>query len=143
MNFPFEHILVPLDFTERNNYALSFVRDLVLVSTTRVSLIHVIEPIEDSGDTEVQAFNDRLMHDAVQQLRKCADQLVGIDITISNVNRIGKRAAEITNYVVEEGVDLVLLNSHAITPATLDESELSLSYQLALLAPCAVLLLKP
>jgi len=139
----FQHILLPLDFTERNDSVLSAAHDIAAESNARISLIHVVEPLEDTGDSTLQSFTQRLTNEAEEKLRKRANQFEELGNTIVCENRVGKRNAEIVSYAIDQNVDLILLNSHPITPETPEASMFSLSYQVALLAPCAVLLLKP
>ncbi len=41
----FQHILVPLDFTEKNLAALNIAFDLAIANHARVTLLHIIEPL--------------------------------------------------------------------------------------------------
>jgi universal stress protein A len=138
----FQHILIPLDFTERNDVALSTVRDIAEESKAHVTLIHIVEPIDDAEDEEAKAFTQNLTNEAENHLRERADKLQDLDITVTCENRVGKRNTEIVTYAMDQDVDLILLNSHPITPESGDQNNLGLSYQIALLAPCAVLMLK-
>ncbi|MBT4161263.1 MAG: universal stress protein [Gammaproteobacteria bacterium] len=138
----FQHILIPLDFTERNDTVLQAARDIVKETQARVSLIHVIEPIDDGDDAETQTFTQRLSNEAEEHLRERASTFDDLDTTVICENRVGKRNVEVVSYAIDQHVDLILLNSHLITPETPERNTVSLSYQIALLAPCAVLLLK-
>jgi nucleotide-binding universal stress UspA family protein len=42
----YKHILVPLDFTEQNDRALSIAKQLCRPGVSRVTLLHVIETID-------------------------------------------------------------------------------------------------
>ena len=137
----YRHLLVPLDFTARNDRALDAAHDMAAKSGARVSLIHVIEPVDESDDEELQAFTRKLTDEAAEQLQERAGRFGDLGIQVVCENPVGKRNAEIVNYAASQGVDLILLNSHIITPDS-REPAFSLSYQVALLAPCAVLLLK-
>lgn len=138
----FQHILIPLDFTERNDIALQTAHDIVAETSARVTLIHVVETVDDESDRELQDFTQKLANEAEEHLRERAAQFDDLDVTVTLENRIGHRHAEIVNFAMDNGVDLILMNSHLITPETADKNRVTLSYQVALLAPCAVLLLK-
>ena len=51
----FQHILVPVDFTEKNEPALQIALDVALQNKSRVTLLHVIETIGES-DEEIERF---------------------------------------------------------------------------------------
>ena len=124
----FQHILVPLDFTERNDIALSTARDIAVENKARVTLIHVVETIDDAEDEETQAFTQKLTNEAENHLRERADAIKDANITVSCENRIGKRNAEVIGYAMDEGVDLILLNSHQITPENTDKNAFRLFF---------------
>ncbi len=138
----FKHILIPLDFTEKNDVVLDTVHEIVASTKATVTLIHVVEPIEDHGDTELEEFTKNLADEADAQLLERAEKFSDTDISVTCENRIGKRNVEVIAYAKNNDVDLILLNSHAIDPAKGDKTTFTLSYQIAVLAPCAVLLLK-
>lgn len=138
----FKHLLVPLDFTEKNDAVLETVHEIVASTRARVTLIHIIEPIDDFGDVETKDFTRKLSEEADRQLLQRAERFSDTDITVTCENRTGKRNVEVVTYAGDNDVDLILLNSHTIDPSMRDKTTFSLSYQIALLAPCAVLLLK-
>lgn len=138
----FQHILIPLDFTERNDAVLEAAYDLAAETNTRLTLIHVVEPIGDGSDKELATFTQKLSKDAEEQLRARAARFDDLDISIACENRVGKRNAEIVAFATDEKVDLILMNTHLITAETAPRSAFSLSHQVALLAPCAILMMK-
>ncbi len=137
----YRHLLVPLDFTSKHDSALTITRDMAKTSGAKVTLMHVIEPIEPPDDSAIDSFTSKLIRDAEKHLKTRAQKLLADGIDVSVENCVGSRAKEIVDFAAREGVDMILLNSHMITPESNDQT-LSLSYQVALLAPCAVLLLK-
>jgi universal stress protein A len=137
----YKHLLVPLDFTSKHDAVLSSACEMAKANDARVTLIHVIEPIEPIDDSAIDSFTEQLVSKAEKQLAERAHRLRDDGVNVNIENRIGKRAKEIVTFATDEAVDMILLNSHIITPESSDRS-LSLSYQIALLAPCAVLLLK-
>ena len=138
----FRHILIPLDFTDRNDIVLDTVHEIVASTKARVTLIHVIEPVDDHDDTELKDFTESLAKEADKQLLQRAQRFSDICISVICENRVGNRNAEVVACARDTDVDLILLNSHTLDPETPDRTTFSLSYQIALLAPCAVLLLK-
>jgi universal stress protein A len=137
----YKHLLVPLDFTSKHDAVLSSASEMAKANDASVTLIHVIEPIEPLDDSAIDSFTEQLVREAEKQLTERAHRLRDEGVNVNIENRIGKRAKEIVAFAADEGVDMILLNSHTITPESSDRS-ISLSYQVALLAPCAVLLLK-
>jgi universal stress protein A len=137
----YKHLLVPLDFTSKHDTVLSSACEMAKANNASVTLIHVIEPIEPLDDSAIDSFTEQLVRDAEKQLTERAHGLRDEGVNVRIENRIGKRAKEIVTFAADEAVDMIMLNSHTITPESSDRS-ISLSYQVALLAPCAVLLLK-
>jgi len=138
----FNHLLVPLDFTTGNDAVLSVVDELVGEQKLRISLIHVVEPIEADDDPKTQSFTENLTQQAGQKLQQRADQLKHLNAEVVCENRLGKRHVEVIAYARDQSVDLILLNSHLISPDEPASKMFSLSYQIALMAPCAVMMLK-
>ncbi len=56
----FTHILVPVDFTEKNSPALETAKTLATQNNARITLLHVVETIEYVVGEEVEGFYDRL-----------------------------------------------------------------------------------
>jgi nucleotide-binding universal stress UspA family protein len=137
-----KHILVPLDFTDRNDQVLASAHDIAEKTGARVTLIHVVEPMADSDDETLQAFTTRLTEEAEQHLQKRADKLADLGSSVACENRVGKRHSEIVSFAMENDVDLIIMNSHRVTAATEPQNAFSLSHQIALMAPCAILMLK-
>ena len=136
----FQHILIPVDFSERNRNAVDAARDLAKQSAGRITLIHVIETIEYISIEELRDFYSRLDRSARQGMAKLAEGLS--DVAISTVIVLGKRHDEIIRYAVENGVDLILMSSHRVDSSRPVANFGSISYRVAVLAPCPVLLLK-
>ncbi len=70
--------------------------------------------------------------------RRFADAKLAVEWKI----RVGKRAREIASYEAEHDIDLIVLSSHPINPDDPGGSLATLSYQVALLSRCPVLLVK-
>ena len=67
-----------------------------------------------------------------------ADRHVRIDRHIV----LGKRVREIVEFAGRQAVDVVVLGSHKIDPANPAEGWATISYRVAILAPCHVLMVK-
>ena len=64
----FRHILVPLDFTAKNQAALEIALELASQNKASVTFLHVIETIENLQDAELTAFYTRLASRAEAEL---------------------------------------------------------------------------
>lgn len=139
----FQHVLVPLDFSAKNQVALDIAFEIAEVNEARVTLLHVIERIEPAAeDEETHAFYDRLRQRADAELETRSQRFVAAHLATEYKIRIGKRAEEIVRYVYDRDVDLLILSSHPIDVSEPVKSIMTLSYQVSLLAPCPVLLVK-
>ena len=138
----FQHILIPVDFSERNRDAVDVGRDLAKQSAARITLIHVIETIEYLSVTEMRDFYTRLERSARQGMAELSESFAEQSIAVENVIVLGKRHDEIIRYAMDSHVDLILMSSHRVDADRPAANFGSISYRVAVLAPCAVLLLK-
>jgi nucleotide-binding universal stress UspA family protein len=138
----FEHILIPVDFSERNRHAVDIARNLAKHSAARITLIHVIETIEYISVAEMRDFYNRLEISARQGMDELSESLSGQSIPVEQVIVLGRRHDEIIRYAIENHVDLILMASHRVDPDRPAGNFGSISYRVAVLSPCAVLLLK-
>ena len=136
----FNHILVPLDFSDKNDAALETVHEMVSSSSSIVSLLHVVETIGSPDDSEVRKFTQQLQEHSGSELLKRAQRFSDLDITVTCENRSGNRVQETLAFAADNEVDLIVLNSHQMVDNK--TSSASISYQIAILANCPVLLLK-
>jgi nucleotide-binding universal stress UspA family protein len=139
----FQHVLVPVDFSPRNQAALEIAFEMAEVNTARVTLLHVIERIDAGAeDEETDSFYDQIRQRAESELESQSQRFVEARLRTEFKIRLGKRVEEIVRYVVDRDVDLVILNSHRIDADQPVKSVATLSYQVSILAPCPVLLVK-
>lgn len=139
----FSHLLVPVDFTEKNAAALRIARELAVQNHARVTLLHVIEPVEQAeDDAEFQEFIRMLESKAETSLEALAGDLTAAGVTVRQELLTGRRGAEILRYAVDQQVDLVVLSSHRVDPQQPQSIWQGLSYQVSILCPCPVLLVK-
>jgi nucleotide-binding universal stress UspA family protein len=144
MQSSFDHILVPVDFTEKNAAAIAVAKRLAVQSVARVSLLHVIESLEDAGDDdEIQKFMERMKTKSSENLERLLDQFADCDLEVTSATMINHRSKGIVLYAVENAVDLIVMGSHPIDPSKVRDSWATISYQVSLLCPCSILLIKP
>jgi nucleotide-binding universal stress UspA family protein len=140
----FDHILVPVDFTEKNAAAITVAKRLAVQSSARVSLLHVIESLEDAGDDEeIQKFMERMEARSSDHLQRLLEQFADCDLEVTPATMINHRSQGIVLYAVENAVDLIVMGSHPIDPSAIRDSWATISYQVSLLCPCSILLIKP
>ena len=134
----FKRILVPVDFSEKASSAVDVGCRLATPSHGEVILLHVIETIENVEFDELRTFYNNLEKNAASKLRQLANQaLKGTSVQTETV--YGKRSKSIIEFATKRHVDLIVLNSHRVQPGSAFPS---ISYEVGVLAPCPVLLLK-
>jgi nucleotide-binding universal stress UspA family protein len=136
----FRKILVPVDLTEKSQSAVDLVRGLAAQSNAEVVLLHVIETVEHIQFDEMKDFYQRLEKSARSGLKEFAEVLA--DVNVEQVVIYGRRTQEIIDFAVNNSVDLIVMASHRIDPDRPGHDWSSISYAVAILAPCAVLLVK-
>jgi len=138
----FQHILVPVDFTAKNQAALDIAFELASQNRARVTLLHVIEIIENVPMEELKGFYERLLTRAETQLESRSQRFAAAGIAVDWKIREGKRLVEIVQDVRDRKADLVVMSSHKVDPAAAAQSLGTLSYQVSILCDCPVLLVK-
>ena len=137
----FRRILIPLDLSERHRHAVEAAARLADPSAL-LTLVHVIAEIEGVPPEELEDFYAALRARAEEVLQRRADELAarGLESRVEII--IGRRAGEILRIAEEEDQDLVVLASHRVDPGRPGGGLGTLSHQIALLAPCDVLLVR-
>jgi universal stress protein A len=115
-------ILLPTDFSECGNFALSYVTSLARTFGASIICVHVIETIVPSvgytGMTEplpIADITEQLEDSAERELPKLAEceECAGLDIEELIVH--GEAAPEIVRVAKERAVDLIVISSHGRT----------------------------
>jgi nucleotide-binding universal stress UspA family protein len=115
-------ILVPIDFSECGNYALSYAASLARTFGASIICVHVIEPMVPivgySGMTEplpIADISDQLEDSAERELPKIAqcEECAGLELEELIVH--GEAAVEIVRVSKERQVDLIVVSSHGRT----------------------------
>jgi nucleotide-binding universal stress UspA family protein len=115
-------ILLPTDFSECGNYALSYAASLARTFDASIICVHVIEPIVPtvgySGMTApmpVADITDQLEESAEHELPKFAECEECEGLKVEELIVHGDAAAEIVRVAKERGVDLIVISSHGRT----------------------------
>ncbi|MEX0937643.1 MAG: universal stress protein [Pirellulales bacterium] len=138
----FKHILVPVDFTDANEAALSVALELATQNGSRLTLLHVIERVDQAEDEEMQKFNRMLLENAQQQLAGMTGPFDEAGVSVEKVVVYGRRGGEIVRYSQDSGVDLLVLSSHKVNLEEERPEWGTLSHQISIVCQCPVLLVK-
>ena len=138
----FLKILVPVDLTDKNLQAIETAGRLAELAGASVTFLHVIETLELPFE-EMQDFYEEMEKQAEQKMAQLAAPLVAQGFeTVERVVIYGHRAEEVARYADEHGFDLLVLSSHRVDRENPGRSWATLSYKVAILAQCPVLLVK-
>lgn len=139
----FRKLLVPVDFTEKNEAALGSAVEIASGSEgAQVTLLHVIETIEHIEFEEMGDFYRGLEARAAARLFQMEEKLKTSGVRVRHEVVYGKRAEAIVRYAEEHETDLMILSSHKVDR---DHPALgwgTISYRIAIVARCPVLLVK-
>jgi nucleotide-binding universal stress UspA family protein len=115
-------ILLPTDFSECANYALSYATSFARQAGAKIVCVHVIEPIVPTvgytGMTEPLPMSDiseQLEDSAGRELPKIAECEECAGIEVEEVIVHGDAASEIVRVARERKVDLIVISSHGRT----------------------------
>lgn len=140
MDTLFQHILVPVDFTPKNQAALSAAEQLARQNGARLTLLHVIEFIDFPDDDEISEFYDKLRERSSVELDKLVHSLNSdVDVAVETI--VSHRSGGIVSYAIENQVDLIVMSSH---PIDLEQRVGwgTISYQVSALCQCPIMLVK-
>jgi nucleotide-binding universal stress UspA family protein len=138
----FRHILVPTDLTDRSLVALEIAVKMAVSEEARITLLHVVEIIEDSESEELEGFYEKLERRASRRM----EQMIGLyedkTVIIGKQITFGKRVGAIIKYARDEDIDLIVLSSHKIEPEDVTQGWGTISYRVGILSHCPVMLVK-
>lgn len=138
----FQHILVPVDFTQKNQRALGIALNLAALSMGKVTVLHVIETIADTEQEEFKEFYAALEQRAEQEMNRLVTPHQGAKAPVEKRIIYGQRMAELLRFAHEYSVDLIVMNSHKIDPQDPTQGWGTISYKVGILAECPVMLVK-
>jgi nucleotide-binding universal stress UspA family protein len=138
----FHRILVPVDLTEKSLAAVDMAYEFAVQSGAEVILLHVIETIEHVQFEELKPFYARLENAARKGLQEFSEKFVSNRRQVDQAVIYGHRTKEIVDFAIGNKVDLIIMASHRIDPDRPGHDWSSISYVVAILSPCPVLLVK-
>ena len=138
----FNKILVPVDFSEQNKLALQMALDLGEMSGGTIHLLHVIKLIEGDTYDEFADFYRKLEKQAQKRMQTLLTSVPANTVPVKSHIVVGNRVQDILFFAEENGVDLILMNSHKIDPDNPDAGWGTISQKVGLLSQCPILLVK-
>lgn len=138
----FRNILVPVDFTLKNEAALNTALDLARGKDVKVTLLHVIETIEHVEFEEMADFYRGLETRAAAKLYGMEERFKQALVPVYHEILYGKRAETIVHHAGERETDLIVLSSHQVDREHPALGVGAISYRIAIVARCPVLLVK-
>ncbi len=138
----FKHILVPTDLTDRSLHALEVAARIAALSTCRVTLLHVIETIEDAESELFEDFYRKLERRAEKKMGQMAELFDSDNFSILREIIFGKRVKEIVEFAHSREIDLIILSSHSISMEDASQGWGTISYKVGILSHCPVMLVK-
>jgi nucleotide-binding universal stress UspA family protein len=132
--------MVPVDLTNRNRPAVEMAARLATAGEAKIHLLHVIETLPGFSLEEEQDFYGRLQNAAAEHLEALAAPLREKGIRVEADVIYGTRARTIVEEAAKLGADLLVMQSHRIDEERREFG--TLSHQVALFAPCPVLLVR-
>jgi nucleotide-binding universal stress UspA family protein len=142
-------ILLPTDFSECANYALSYAASFARQANASIICVHVIEPVVPTvgytGMAEplpMADLSDQLEDSAERELPKIAECDECAGLKVEEVVAHGDAASEIVRVARERGVDLIVISSHGRTGLGRMLFG-STAESVVRHAPCPVLVVKP
>jgi universal stress protein A len=115
-------ILLPTDFSDYANHALSYAASLARRFGAPIICLHVIEPVMPAvgytGLTEplpLVDLSEQLVESASRELPKIAESEECAGLSVEEIIAHGDAATEIVRVSTERGVDLIVIASHGRT----------------------------
>ncbi|MGA3117722.1 MAG: universal stress protein [Syntrophobacteraceae bacterium] len=138
----FKNILIPSDLTERNLKAMDIAVKLAQEDSAAVTLLHVIETVEQVDSEDFDKFYRQLGARAGRKIDKLIAKYGREGITMEKQILYGRRVYEILNFAVAHGVDLIIMSSHKLDPENAAEGWGTISFKIGVLSHCPVMLVK-
>jgi nucleotide-binding universal stress UspA family protein len=122
--------------------AVDLAYDFAVQSGAEIILLHVIETVEHVEFQELKPFYDRLEDSARKHLKELSERFVSKELSVDQELIYGHRTKQILDVAMQRSVDLIIMASHRIDPERPGHNWSSISYSVAILSSCPVLLVK-
>ncbi len=137
----FRNVLVPVDFTDRSIEAVNVAARLLNEDGGVVTLLHVVQTVPGLDLDGNPDFYSRLESAATKEIAALGELLEDKAVAWNALLVIGNRGDEIVKAAAND-VDLVVVSSHRVDLDSPETGAGTMSYRIAVSAPCPVLLLK-
>lgn len=138
----FKNILVPTDLTDKSVKALDIALRIGSKDGFKITLLHAIEIIDGANEEDFGDFYERLEKRAQKKLEEMVNLYEKENPNINTVIVFGNRVREIVRYVYDNDADLIVLSSHKIEKVDASQGWATISYQVGILSPCPVMMVK-
>jgi len=138
----FSRLLVPLDFTDKNEAAVTIAMETARRDGAEVTLLHVIEIIDHMDFDEMADFYRKLEARAAAKLAVITDRFNEAGVRARYEIVFGRRAESILEQAADLQTDLIVMSSHRVDREHPALGLGTMSYQVAIVARCPVLLVK-
>ena len=138
----FKHILLPTDLTDRNRKAIQIAIKMAIEDGAAITLLHVIETIEDADSEDFRKFYKQLGVRAGKKLDKMTSEYRNEKLVMEKQILYGGRVAEILNFAAGHQVDLIIMSSHKLDLEHATEGWGTISFKVGVLSECPVMLVK-
>lgn len=138
----FKRLLLPVDLSDSNNRSIETAIELGKPGITDIHLLHVVETLHEIAFEEIESFYRELALKAEERLAEWGNRLSEEGFLVRAEVSFGKRSAMIVHVAAKQKVDLIILRAHALDAEKPTGSLGTLSHQVALLAPCSVMLIR-
>lgn len=138
----YDKILIPVDLSSANENVFSTARRLGSPDQTEITLLHVIETLHDDEPGEMDDFYEELRAEADKKMKAWAAEIAEDGFEVQATITYGERGPEITRVAAESEVDLIVQRSHKVSRDADESSVGTVSHQVAIFAPCSVLLVR-
>jgi nucleotide-binding universal stress UspA family protein len=138
----FKNILVPTDLSEKSVTALDIALKIGSEDEPKITLLHVIETIDEADYGEFEKFYEKLKDRAQRKMDEMAGRC-GVKAPLVQKKIVfGNRVNEIVRFAHENGIDLIILSSHRIDSVDAAAGWATISYRVGILSPCPVMMVK-
>lgn len=138
----YDTILIPVDLSSANEAVFSTARQLGDPDRTDIILLHVIETLQDDEPGEMDDFYEELREEADRKMTDWAAEIAEDGFEVQAAITYGERGPEITRVAGENEVNLIVQRSHTVSREDAESNIGTVSHQVAIFAPCSVLLVR-
>jgi len=143
---PTHHILVPIDFSTYAEQALDYAIRLARTLNTRLTLLHVIQPVPmagvDMGVALPETYLQELEEAVQRSMEDALARVTAAGLTGERVVLYGVPFQEIVETAKARQVDLIVMGTHGRT-GLMYVLLGSVAEKVVRLAPCSALVVRP